>query len=216
MDTEQLRRQIPEIQFRVLIIGRANAGKTSILQRICDTTESPVIYRRDKVVRGPTLLFASLISLPARLNLTRPWTFVTIVLHLIASEHRASEANTRSTTNLCSPIIRVTFSTILVGSNLVAQRNSRFYKSSFGASVEKAACVIDCTRYGLDSRVVTIATTDCHILRYCVPMDNQRPQLDLKFYKDICPDANGAPLWTLMTKFNTLLGSSRHYSFHKI
>jgi hypothetical protein len=23
-------------------------------------------------------------------------------------------------------------------------------------------------------------------------MDNQRPQLDLKFYKDICPDKNGA------------------------
>jgi len=33
------------LRFRVLIIGRANAGKTSILQRVCDTTESPVIYR---------------------------------------------------------------------------------------------------------------------------------------------------------------------------
>ncbi|KIN98658.1 hypothetical protein M404DRAFT_57289, partial [Pisolithus tinctorius Marx 270] len=31
--------------FRVLIIGRANAGKTSILQRVCETTESPQIYR---------------------------------------------------------------------------------------------------------------------------------------------------------------------------
>ena len=36
-----------EDQFRVLIIGRANAGKTSILQRVCDTTESPKIYRLD-------------------------------------------------------------------------------------------------------------------------------------------------------------------------
>jgi hypothetical protein len=36
------------VTFRVLIIGRANAGKTSILQRVCDTTESPVIYRRDR------------------------------------------------------------------------------------------------------------------------------------------------------------------------
>jgi len=33
------------VKFRVLIIGRANAGKTSILQRVCDTTESPEIYR---------------------------------------------------------------------------------------------------------------------------------------------------------------------------
>jgi GTPase SAR1 family protein len=47
MDTQQPRRRIPKIQFRVLIIGRANAGKTSILQRVCDTTESPVIYRGD-------------------------------------------------------------------------------------------------------------------------------------------------------------------------
>ena len=39
-------RQTPKIAFRVLIIGRANAGKTSILQRICDTTESPAVYQR--------------------------------------------------------------------------------------------------------------------------------------------------------------------------
>ena len=46
MDTKQPRRQRPEVPFRVLIIGRANAGKTSILQRVCETTESPMIYRR--------------------------------------------------------------------------------------------------------------------------------------------------------------------------
>jgi hypothetical protein len=37
-----------DIKFRVLIVGRANAGKTTILQRVCDTTESPEIYRRDQ------------------------------------------------------------------------------------------------------------------------------------------------------------------------
>ncbi|KAJ7692047.1 hypothetical protein B0H17DRAFT_546112 [Mycena rosella] len=44
-------RKLPNIQFRVLIAGRANAGKTSILQRVCETTESPEIYRT-KVVDG--------------------------------------------------------------------------------------------------------------------------------------------------------------------
>jgi GTPase SAR1 family protein len=34
-------------KFRVLIIGRANAGKTTILQRVCDTTEDPEIYDKD-------------------------------------------------------------------------------------------------------------------------------------------------------------------------
>jgi len=45
MDTEQILPPAPKyVRFRVLIIGRANAGKTSILQRVCDTTESPEIH----------------------------------------------------------------------------------------------------------------------------------------------------------------------------
>jgi hypothetical protein len=34
-------------------------------------------------------------------------------------------------------------------------------------------------------------------------MDNQRPQLDLKFYEGICADRNGAPLRTFVIVFNT-------------
>ena len=45
-DTQQILPIVPnDVRFRVLIIGRANAGKTSILQRVCDTTDSPEIYR---------------------------------------------------------------------------------------------------------------------------------------------------------------------------
>ena len=80
MDTQQALRRIPKVRFRVLIIGRANAGKTSILQRVCETTNSPIIHRERDKVRGSTLLSASLISLPTRLNLNRPWMLVTIVL----------------------------------------------------------------------------------------------------------------------------------------
>jgi len=47
MDTPQDLPKAPNVQFRVLIIGKANAGKTSILQRVCDTTESPEIYSVD-------------------------------------------------------------------------------------------------------------------------------------------------------------------------
>ena len=54
MDAKQTRREIPlTVQFRVLVIGRANAGKTSILQRVCETTESPTIHRGNEEVRGP-------------------------------------------------------------------------------------------------------------------------------------------------------------------
>ncbi|KAF7344047.1 hypothetical protein MVEN_01694200 [Mycena venus] len=38
-------RPLPDIRFRVLIVGRANAGKTTILQRVCDTTDDPEIHK---------------------------------------------------------------------------------------------------------------------------------------------------------------------------
>ena len=46
-----------------------------------------------------------------------------------------------------------------------------------------------------------IVSTDGLGVRYCVPMDGHRPGLDLKFYKDICPDQNGASLRTFMTAY---------------
>jgi GTPase SAR1 family protein len=45
MAAQQILPRVPNVKFRVLIIGRANAGKTSILQRVCETTKSPEIYR---------------------------------------------------------------------------------------------------------------------------------------------------------------------------
>ena len=78
--TSQTKRPIiPDLQFRVLVIGKANAGKTSILQQVCDTTYSPMIYRRGEdgqkeEVRGPHFVsskVSSLISLPTSSNLNR-------------------------------------------------------------------------------------------------------------------------------------------------
>ena len=60
--------------------------------------------------------------------------------------------------------------------------------------MEKGDFAIDYMPYGLESAVSASMKTDNHFLRYCVPMDNQRPQLDIKFYKDICPDENGESL----------------------
>ena len=41
-DTYNLRAKYT--RFRILVIGRANAGKTTLLQRVCNTTEDPCIY----------------------------------------------------------------------------------------------------------------------------------------------------------------------------
>ena len=42
MPMEDLREKFG--RFRILVIGRANAGKTTILKRICNSTEDPEIY----------------------------------------------------------------------------------------------------------------------------------------------------------------------------
>ncbi|OAX34345.1 hypothetical protein K503DRAFT_724625, partial [Rhizopogon vinicolor AM-OR11-026] len=34
-------------RFRILVVGRANAGKTTLLQRVCNTTEKPEIFDRE-------------------------------------------------------------------------------------------------------------------------------------------------------------------------
>ncbi|KAG2752886.1 hypothetical protein P692DRAFT_201742300, partial [Suillus brevipes Sb2] len=46
-------------RFRILIIGRANAGKTTILQRVCKTQEDPDIYDSAGKKIDPAVLMAS-------------------------------------------------------------------------------------------------------------------------------------------------------------
>ncbi|KAH8991234.1 hypothetical protein EDB92DRAFT_2103691 [Lactarius akahatsu] len=45
-------RQIPRVQLRDLIVGRANAGKTSILQQVCNTTYNLIIHRGNSYIEG--------------------------------------------------------------------------------------------------------------------------------------------------------------------
>ena len=112
--------------------------------------------------------------------------------------------NTGSMTNLCSLTIWVTSFTIHEESSQVAQKNSRFCENSFDVVVARVDCETGCTRYGLGLECSQLQqSTDGRVLRYCVPMDNQRPELDLRFYNDICPDRNGASLRTLMILSNT-------------
>ncbi|KAF8270575.1 hypothetical protein EI94DRAFT_1571135 [Lactarius quietus] len=173
MAAEQTRRRIPEFQFRVLVVGRANAGKTSILQRVCETTESPTIYRGRKAVRGPSFC-------------------------LQRGEHNIDDA--------------------LVFSNHGGYvfHDSRGIESGCIKELEilKGFIQRKCGEKRLRDKlhaiwfgllVFALTTTDCHVLRYCVPMDNHRPELDLKFYDKICPDRNGASLQTFITIFNTPL-----------
>jgi hypothetical protein len=45
---------------------------------------------------------------------------------------------------------------------------------------------------------VCIPNLQCLHSRYCVPMDNDRPSLDLRILNDICPERNGASKHSFM------------------
>ncbi|KAH8986759.1 hypothetical protein EDB86DRAFT_2809421 [Lactarius hatsudake] len=156
MNTQQPSRRIPDVQFRVLIIGRANAGKTSILKRICETTESPVIYRGGEEVRSPT---------------------VKLDPSMDRGEHRIDDE--------------------LIFSN---HRGYVFHDSRGieAGSVEE----LDTLRKFIQQKCGGGRLRDrLHAIWYCVPMDNKRPQLDLKFFNDICPERN-VPVIAVFTKYD--------------
>ncbi|KAG6913161.1 hypothetical protein DXG01_009200, partial [Tephrocybe rancida] len=46
VSASELRRKYTH--FRILVIGRANAGKTTLLKRVCNTDEDPCIYDEKK------------------------------------------------------------------------------------------------------------------------------------------------------------------------
>ncbi|KAN0132317.1 hypothetical protein V8E53_009743 [Lactarius tabidus] len=157
MDTEA-HRQLPEITFRVLIIGRANAGKTSILQRVCETTESPFIYRETK----------------------RGWEKVNLEPSMERGEHSIDDE--------------------LVFSNHPGYvfHDSRGIESG---STEELGILQEFIQRKCEEKELR---RRLHAIWYCVPMDNQRPELDLKFYKDICLDKN-VPVIVVFTKYDQFL-----------
>ena len=203
MDTQQPPPQLPKINFRVLIIGRANAGKTSILRRVCDTTQSPTIIRRTGLTADQVHLDPSMDVSDIVLLIGYYWPFTSV-------------ASTALRTNLSSPIMTVIFFMIPADLSRETTRNWRKCRNSCNRSPERRICKIDYMQYGLDYRVFMIASTDGRVLRYCVPMDNQRPELDLKYFKDICPDQNGASLWTFLTVFNAKRWSPYHWGVHEV
>ncbi|KAH9054703.1 hypothetical protein EDB87DRAFT_1426102 [Lactarius vividus] len=152
---EQPRRtRIPAIRFRVLIVGRANAGKTTILQRVCDTTRSPVIYRGNEEV--------------------------TLDPSIDRGEHTIDDE------------------LIFSNDDRYVFHDSRGIES--GGIEELGTLQVFIRRKCAEKRLAK----RLHAIWYCVPMDNQRPQLDLKFFEDICPDRN-VPVIVVFTKYDQFL-----------
>jgi hypothetical protein len=194
MNTQQTR--VPKFKFRVLVIGRANAGKTSILQRVCETTESPTIYRGKDEVRGLTFVSEydlTSCSLPTRLNLFPQRMLVTIVLLLGCiltgiqrGEHRIDDELVFSKH---TGYIFHDSQGIEAGDEEKLDTLRDFIRRKCGE--KKLRDKLHAIWFGLSVFTITM-TTDGYGLRYCVPMDDHRPGLNIRFFENICPDQNGA------------------------
>ncbi|KAH9002331.1 hypothetical protein EDB86DRAFT_3041124 [Lactarius hatsudake] len=151
-------RQLPKIKFRVLIVGRANAGKTSILQRVCNTTDSPVVYRRTGIHTERVQLHSS----------------------MERGEHTIED--------------ELEFS----NHDGYIFHDSRGFEAG---SVEELAIVREFIRQRSGERRMQ---DRLHAIWYCVPMDNRRPELDLKHFNDLCSDKN-VPVIAIFTKYDQFL-----------
>ncbi|KAF8125484.1 hypothetical protein EV363DRAFT_1299212 [Boletus edulis] len=148
MSQKPLRFRVPDIRFRVLIVGRANAGKTSILQRVCETTESPKTYRikhgrREEIRLDPT---------------TEPSTSAVIMI---------------SRTSSCSP-----------------NHDGYVFHDSCGFEAGNEAELQIVQNFVRKKATAPRLRDRLHAVWYCIPMENARPMLDMKFFGAICPDKN--------------------------
>ena len=145
MALQQNQFQVPNVQFRVLIAGRANSGKTSILQRVCDTTESPRIYRldpqgqRSQVRSHSGSSINSSISSPSRFYFILQSRLATILLLEMADrdcdDHGCSTSHIlTSMTNSFSKTMMVIFSMTPVDLRVVVRKSGRSSKNSSNRS----------------------------------------------------------------------------------
>ncbi|KAJ7869220.1 hypothetical protein B0H14DRAFT_2572061 [Mycena olivaceomarginata] len=153
-------KDLPDVRFRVLIAGRANAGKTSILQRVCDTTESPKTYK-------------------------------------VTGDGWGRETR-RSPVNCVSQRGEHDISDELEFSNHKGYvfHDSRGLESGGVGELEKIQSFVRerSQRKRLQDRL--------HAIWYCIPMDDNRPKLNIDPLRDICKDKNiHVPVIAVFTKF---------------
>ena len=112
--------------FRILVIGRANSGKTTLLKKVCNSVEDPEIFDPSgKKVRGTYHLRMLRVHLiPTRSIAARSHRSAGVIGSM---NHNPIQVHSRllfhsvdcttSITNSCLKAIRNSFSTILVDSN---------------------------------------------------------------------------------------------------
>ena len=102
-----------------------------------------------------------------------------------------SAASITSPTNSLSQTMMGIFSTTPAELSLAAKKSWKSFKISFVGSRQRSDSEIDYMQYGSSVASNVYNCSLHHTFRYCIPMDNRRPSLDLKHFNDVCSDQNG-------------------------
>ena len=140
-------------RFRILVIGRANAGKTTLLKRVCNTTEEPSIYDRDKnlvsyqliVISHSHRFFLNSSNRPQRCRLGDFCAYLRLnnwlrqcsggfMMFVVHSPSRATRSSSSMT---------------LLDSSLGARRNSRLWWLSFKSARSPGTLMIKSMSSGM-------------------------------------------------------------------
>ena len=146
-----IRKKFP--RFRVLVIGRANAGKTSLLQRLCKTTEFPI--GRDRNGNEVSVDFlcrnwvtSNQLSLPGQHRREGDLGcgyLCGVIMPLLTSY---SVASMTLSMKFHFQAMTVLFSMILVDLRLVAKMNSGGFSHSLRDVLKNKGLQIACMSYG--------------------------------------------------------------------
>ena len=85
----------------------------------------------------------------------------------------------------------VTFSMTRADLKQAAKTSWKWSKILSAASRRRGNYRTGYTPSGLLLLCIHSYDTTKSFFRYCIPMDNNRPSLELRHFKDICPDKNG-------------------------
>ncbi|KIM30955.1 hypothetical protein M408DRAFT_65939 [Serendipita vermifera MAFF 305830] len=177
MDNERAQRTKEKCEkFRILIIGRANAGKTTILKRVCDTTEAPEVYNihGEKACRYITEML--ILTLYRRDQIDRSI--------LTASAGRGEHDIENEMVFTSNPGFRF--------------HDSRGFESGGIDELDRVKAFI--TQRSQDRKV----ENRLHAIWYCIPMDDGRPftAAEVQFFSEI--GTGYVPVIAVFTKFDAL------------
>ncbi|KAF8729090.1 hypothetical protein AX14_006458 [Amanita brunnescens Koide BX004] len=176
--------------FRILVIGRANAGKTTILEKICGVARGtkPIIYDENGVEVGPNIGPTS-----------KPKVKSSLKFKLLAPIKQVFHRDkgpppTHLTPSIERGIHNIEHQITYPGSNFIFHDSQGFES---GASGE-----IEIVLKFIEKRSAAVEMKDqLHAIWYCIPMDSPRPLLstELGFFNK---GMGKVPLVVVFTKYD--------------